>query len=399
MRSGGRFPPLSGLALKGVKWRRVKLRAVSGPIVLEAPFGRDPETGRWICPLRLRLGLRPKQRMTPALEDRVAYTALATGSYEKASQVAAKWGTAVDRSTVHRTARRAGQRAEEQTAARVGAVMQDEEPERRPAPGKRAAFSLILMMDGWMIRERGAQWGLKPKEAEGSRVEWREVKGAVLFRVQDQTRKSSGRGMLVRKYAVTWRGDPVEFGQRVYAEAMRRGLEEARRLFVVADGGVWIWNLTAEHFPQAKGVLDFYHAAEHLHVLAQAIHEDPAAARAWVEPLAHQLKHGAEAGVLKRLEDLIELCPDLQADRAETLQREVKYFRTHRDHLHYEQIRAQGCPIGSGAMESFCAQMQGRFKRPGQFWTVQGETDLMALELAHRNGDWDDLWERPLVPL
>lgn len=377
----------------------MKLRSVSGEIVVEVPIGKDPLSGRWVCPLRMVLGLRPKQRMTPALEDRVAYTALQTGSYEKASQVAAQWGTAVPPSTVHRTARRAGRRAEKQTAARVQAVMEDDTPERPGTKRKSAPFSLILMMDGWMVRERGEQWGLKPPEAEASRVEWHEIKGAVLFRVEDQTRKSSGRGMLVRKYAVTWRGDAAEFGRRVYAEAMRRGLEEAGRLFVVADGGVWIWNLADEHFHQAQGVLDFYHAVEHLGAVAQAIHDDPAAARAWVEPLAHQLKHGGEAGVLNGLEDLLKLIPELNEEDAQTLSREVKYFETHREHLHYERVGRQGCPIGSGAMESFCGQMQGRFKRPGQFWTVEGESDLLALDLALRNDDWDALWEPDRQPL
>lgn len=336
--------------------------------------------------------------MTPALEERVAYTAVQTGSYEKAAQVAGKWGTPVDDSTLQRTARRAGKRAEQTTAARVRAAMEDSAPEQKRAKRKSASFSLILMMDGWMIRERGAQWGLKPPQAEGSRVEWHEAKGAVLFRVEDQTRKSSGRGMLVRKYAVAWRGDPAEFGRRVYAEALRRGMNEAGGLFVVADGGVWIWNLAGEHFSQAQGVLDFYHAVEHLNALAQAIHDDPAQARAWVDPLVHQLKHGGEAGVLNKLEDLAELGPDLASDKAQSVQREVKYFQNHREHLHYARIQEQGCPAGSGAMESFCSQMQGRFKRPGQFWSVQGEADLMALDLALRNDDWEPLWEHSLVP-
>lgn len=377
--------------------RRLKLRSISGEIILEAPCGKDPLSGRWIFPLRRVLGLRPKQRLSPALEERVAYTAVMTGSYEKAAQVAGKWGTPMDDATLHRTARRSGKRAEQATAARVKTAMEDSAPEQRKAQRKSAPFSLILMMDGWMIRERGAQWGLKPPEAWGSRVEWHEAKGAVLFRVEDQTRKSSGRGMLVRKYAVTWRGDPAEFGQRVYTEALRRGLNEAGRLFVVADGGVWIWNLTAEHFSQAEGVLDFYHAVQHLGAVAQAIYDDPVAARAWVEPLAHQLKHGGEAGVLSKLEDILELCPKLATERAESVQREVKYFQTHRDHLHYQGVQERGCPAGSGAMESFCSQMQGRFKRPGQFWTVEGETDLLALDLALRNDDWDPLWEHPVA--
>jgi hypothetical protein len=338
------------------------------------------------------LGLRPKQRMSPVLEDRVAYTAVQTGSYERAAQVAQKWGTPVDDSTMHRTVGRAGKRAEARTKARVKAVMEDEAPEKPKAKSKAAAFSLILMMDGFMTRERGPQWGLRPPEAEGSRVEWHEVKGAVLFRVEDQTRKASGRGMLIRKYAVAWRGDPVEFGQRVYAEAKRRGLEEAGRLFVVADGGVWIWNLAQEHFPQAQGVLDLYHAIEHLGALAKAIHPNPEDARAWVRSMAHQLKEGGEAGVLHGLEDLMELCPQISQENAQTVKREVKYFKAHVDHLHYQKVQAQGCPAGSGAMESFCAQLQTRFKRPGQFWTLQGETDLLALDLALRNDDWSDLW-------
>jgi hypothetical protein len=43
-------------------------------------------------------------------------------------------------------------------------------------------------------------------------------------------------------------------------------------------------------------------------------------------------------------------------------------------------------------MESFCAQLQGRFKRCGQLWRASGMGDLLALEAARRNFDWDALW-------
>ena len=43
-------------------------------------------------------------------------------------------------------------------------------------------------------------------------------------------------------------------------------------------------------------------------------------------------------------------------------------------------------------MESTCSQFQDRFKRTGQFWTLPGEEHLMALELARRNEDWDEIW-------
>jgi hypothetical protein len=108
-------------------------------------------------------------------------------------------------------------------------------------------------------------------------------------------------------------------------------------------------------------------------------------------PLAHQLKHGSEAGVLRTLEDLIELAQGLDEEKAETVRREVNYFQSHREHLHYKNVKAQNCPIGSGAMESGCAQLQERFKSPGKFWSEPGHARLMALETARRNDDWAPL--------
>jgi hypothetical protein len=394
-----RFPPLSGRKLIRRKARPMRIQTTIGPIDLEAIHGWDRDRNEWVMPARLDLGMAPHQRMSPVLAERIAVTALRTGSYEKAAEVARVWGAPADDSTIHRQLQVTGQKAIEQIECRVAQVFEpaseptERKVERPKSPNKAAPFSLIVMMDGWMIRERGKEWGLKPPEKQASRVEWREVKSAVLFRVEDQVRKESGRGMLVKKFMVTWRGDPIEFGRRLYAEAFRRGLEQAGKLFVVADGGVWIWNLAAEHFPQAQGVLDFYHAAEHLHAVAHAIHEDPAKARAWAQPLAHQLKHGSEAGVLRTLEDLIELAQGLDEEKAETVRREVKYFQSHREHLHYKNVKAQNCPIGSGAMESGCAQLQERFKGPGKFWSEPGHARLMALETARRNDDWSPLYD------
>jgi len=83
----------------------------------------------------------------------------------------------------------------------------------------------------------------------------------------------------------------------------------------------------------------------------------------------------------------------MDAAARQTLEREVRYFQSHRDHLAYKRRREEGCPNGSGTMESTCAQLQGRFKCPGQFWSQVGKDRLMALETAKRNNDWDALWD------
>ncbi len=41
--------------------------------------------------------------------------------------------------------------------------------------------------------------------------------------------------------------------------------------------------------------------------------------------------------------------------------------------------------------------VEDRFKRTGQFWTPLGKRYLLALDLARRNNDWDEVWDDRLV--
>jgi hypothetical protein len=341
--------------------------------------------------------LAAHQTMSPALEEKICYTATQTGSFEAAAGLAAKWGSPVDDATVHHHVQQAGERAEAQTQARTERAL---DPQTRPrvvgeakreAPGQ--PFDLVLMLDGWMIRERGGQWGLKPPEIKAERVSWREMKSALVFRLDQRAQTQSGRPVLLEKFYVSHRGGPEELSRRLYGEALRRGLNQARRVYVIADGAVWIWNVVRDRFPEAIGGLDFHHASQNLWAVAHELYgEGTAEARGWVEPLLHQLNHGGEAGVLETLEDLIGLCQELAEESGRLIEGKVAYFEEHREHLHYQRLEEQGCPKGSGAMESTCSQFQDRFKRTGQFWTLAGETALMALELARRNNDWDEIW-------
>jgi hypothetical protein len=388
------FPPLSQQSIKNAQYRTLRIQSTVGKVSLRVLYGQDPVAGVWLCPLRQVWGLQANQTMSPALEEKVCFTVTMTPSFEKGAAVAAKWGSPVDDATIHRHVAQAGERAENQAEERVARRAEVVAEAKAEAPGQE--FSLVLMLDGWMIRERGDQWGLKPPEIKAERVSWREMKSAIVFRLDQRAQTQSGRPMILEKFYVAHRGDPEELGRRLYAEALRRGLHQAAKVYVVADGGVWIWNLVADRFSQAVGVLDFYHASGHLWAVAHALFgEQGPEARQWVEPLLHQLAHGGEAGVLRTLDDLLGLCRQLEEERQKTIEREVAYFQSHREHLHYQAMEKAGCPKGSGAMESTCSQYQDRFKRTGQFWTRAGEHHLLALELARRNQDWDEIWSIP----
>jgi hypothetical protein len=251
------------------------------------------------------------------------------------------------------------------------------------------------MRDGWMARERGGDWGARPRRKNPERIAWHEVKSAVIYRLEQCVETRGGRGLLLEKYLVATPPEtsPVDFGAAVQAEARRRGLGRARYVYVVMDGAVWLWDLAQDRFADAIQTLDFHHARDHLWALAQALHgEGTEAARAWVRPLLRDLRRGREARVVRHLEPLLEPGPARPRPTQAVVEREVACFQTHRDHLHYQSLERRGAPRGSGAVEFLGAQLQQRLRGCGQFWQRPGLTHLLRLSVLVKNRDEAILW-------
>ena len=408
------FPPEDRKKLRGVQEKDLTLKTVVGDIVAPALYGTDRETGELVMPLRERLGLEKNQSMTPALQDRLSFLAISSKSFGRASEMAAKFGVKVDGSQIQRLAQHVGARAEAQEAERVSAVFDAKKnkeitPKTAHESKKEEPFVMVIMQDGLMLRNRGGDWGLKPESAVGERVVWHELKAGLVIRIPESslTRdedKGEGRKKRKRKrptfekYYVADAGGPEAIGKKLYAEAKRRGVDRARRVYVVSDGAAWIWNLAEEHFPGSGELLDFYHATEHLWALGRILWgaDEEEKVKAWVTPLRSTLRYRGGVELLPFLEELLKTeeakKPEMGAGRLKELNREVAYFRKHESRLDYPEAKRQGMPLGSGAMESACSQIQGRFKCTGQFWSPSGERHLLALELAWRNRDWNELW-------
>jgi len=359
----------------------MRLRTSVGVVELEISHGQDPRDRHWGCPIRERWGLSPHQELSPALEDKLAFTATATQTYKATAEVASKWGSPLGDSTVHRLVQRLGSQAEAQTQERLREVPQEAEPQR-------AATALgVLMLDGWLARFRGSGWGRK--KTGKKRVEWHEIRNGIFYRLEQAGRTAGDRGVISQKVLVRWQGEPLELGRRLHWEALRAGLGRAQALEVVGDGIPWLWNLAADRWQEAVQVLDFWHGAEHLWELGRACQgRDEAALKPWVETRLHQLRHGEHAEVLAEISAL----KSPRGERGKTLRREKNYFASQAHRMNYREIADRGWPIGSGSVESSCLGSQCRYKRPGQFWTPSGFRHLSALEEARRNDHWDQLW-------
>ena len=146
--TSGFFPLSQGEA--GHRRKRVMtLRSVVGRVRLEVCHGQDPEDEHWGCPIRERWGLSAHQQMSPALEQKLAFTATMVGSYEAAAQEAANWDCPVGASVIYGLVQRVGGRAEVQTQERLQQAPQESRPQRRPSE------LALLMVDGWFARFRG----------------------------------------------------------------------------------------------------------------------------------------------------------------------------------------------------------------------------------------------------
>ncbi|MBE7501792.1 MAG: UPF0236 family protein [Verrucomicrobiales bacterium] len=108
--------------------------------------------------------------------------------------------------------------------------------------------------------------------------------------------------------------------------------------------------------------------------------------------MAKSLRTGREARVVRRLEQLLEATTPRPAATQTELEREVRYFQSHRDHLHYQAMEQAGAPRGSGAAESLGKQLQQRLRGCGQSWSRPGLTHLLRLCVLVKNGDDVHLW-------
>jgi len=181
------------------------------------------------------------------------------------------------------------------------------------------------------------------------------------------------------------------FGQALYDEAARRGVQHAAETVVVADGAPWIWNLVAEHFPNAIQILDFYHASERLHTVSKAAYgEGSAKAHEWADRNIERLHVGDWKGLLCSLKALR---PSSVAGK-EAVRLAIGYFATNRQRMDYPSYRARGMHIGSGVVEAACKHVVGtRCKRAGQRWTKPGAGAILNLRCLSLNERWDEYWQ------
>ena len=180
--------------------------------------------------------------------------------------------------------------------------------------------------------------------------------------------------------------DAHAFGKLARLEAEKRGIRKAVEVIGIHDGGNWIDPLWDKHFAAHPRILDYYHAAEHLHEAARAAcPTDNKTADQLADNLVTLLWNGKTSELIGQLTQLSTAAgPPTQTDPQnhprKVLAGNVGYFEKHRDHTDYPTYRAKGWPIGSGITESGVKRFGKRVKGSEQFWNVSGVEAILALQ-------------------
>jgi hypothetical protein len=361
---------------------------VLGPVRLRRAWYHCDQCGHGHAPRDQQLGVAG-QGMSPGLRKMTARAAAAVPFAAAARLVGELAGITL-------TGRRAGRRAEAdgQAAAAVieaesAAVMAGTLALLPPAP---MPDKLYVAIDGTGVPMVAAETEGRPGKGEDGKARTREVKMAAVF---TQTAASDD-GSPVRdpassSYLATF-APAASFGVLMAAEARRRGAGQIRQLTILGDGAVWIWNLAAQHFPQATQIVDLYHAREHLHDLANlaarllAGHRDQ-----WLAGRLAELDNGDITALLAAGREL-RFLGSLSAERDKALH----YFETNAHRMRYKHFRALGLFVGSGTVEAGCKAVIGqRLKLSGMRWTEQGATGILTLRCHQASNRWDQIWTRP----
>ena len=71
----------------------------------------------------------------------------------------------------------------------------------------------------------------------------------------------------------------------------------------------------------------------------------------------------------------------------------LRYIRKRKQKMRYASFYKANLPIGSGATESTCWQIQRRVQRPGQSWEVAGLRGILAVRSLVLSERWDEAWK------
>lgn len=366
--------------------RAKEILTILGPVTYTRSRFECPRCGRSRYPGDQELDLVDTTR-SPGVRRMMARAGSQTTFKEAREDLSVYAGLSVSCKDIERVAESTGEDLEAWSRRERQVFLSTD----RPIPLREMIPILYIGYDGTGVPMTPVEVaGRKGKQEDGS-AKTREAKLGCVF-IQTTT---DAEGFPIRDPESTSFVGCIEsaedFGWRIYAEALRRGLEATRQVVILGDGAEWIRRLAEIHFPDATQIVDLYHAREHVSNLCKLLFTPSD-----TQIQDHRLVwwQDLDAGAVEKiLEEAAQYLPD-DFLRLKAVRTELGYLEKNKERMRYAQFRARGYFIGSGVVEAGCKTIVGlRLKRSGMEWSLRGANAILSLRCATLSRRLEDYWE------
>jgi hypothetical protein len=373
----------NGQPLHSLGQRTKTIQTLLGPIQWRRSIFGDPQTGQTRCPGDELLGV-VGTGFSPALRRRMTRAGSRAAFAEAAEDLEIYAHVRVDPKDIQRIAETTGQYIDAWMHEQAQTALTPKPPTVTAA---QTLPLLYVSFDGTGVPVRRAETRGRPgKQPDGS-ARTREAKLGCVF-TQTTTDED---GYPVRDPDSTTYVGAIEtsaqFGERIYAEAVRRGLPHARQVVVLTDGAAYNKTIFQTHFPDALHIIDLYHARQHLYEMDELLKAVPAQQAHWLALL--------NAGQIEKLLASIRSRLRGQPKRVgRAVESQLHYFEQNAAAMRYAEFRRQGLFVGSGVVEAGCRTVIAqRLKCSGMFWSVRGANAIIASRCCQYSRRFEDFWE------
>jgi len=257
--------------------------------------------------------------------------------------------------------------------------------DRLPEPMEKKVKRLSIGMDGVFVPLR-EEW--QRDGAKGALTcRYGECKLGVVYEAKPD---QAGQDAMLTSRAYTATLENAEaFGPQLATLAHQQGHHQTQDVVVLADGAAWIWQIAGKQFTQAKQIVDFYHASQHLAQVAEArFGENTTEGKAWLSARQAELLDDAVETVLANLK----AWQPSNAGKKELRRTTYNSFARNAARMRYKSFREKGYYIGSGVVEAGCKQVvTQRLKLTGMHWRQETAEAMLALRANQLSSQPKDL--------
>lgn len=179
-------------------------------------------------------------------------------------------------------------------------------------------------------------------------------------------------------------------------QATRRGFppETEKRVHIVVDGELCLYDGLSTLFPQATFALDIRHVEERLWKVGRTLYgPDPARVDPWVEDQRELLYTGRAPELvteLKALKLTLSARAKRDADKRDALRDLIGYLEKRLSMMTYKDLIDEDMVIASGIVEGAARYVVGeRLDCSGMRWIPERAEVLLRLRCIELNGDWE----------